>query len=359
MRKVVFILSVAGLIGGGVVAYVGARTQEALPPAFNPAANPYKDGIYATGILESTQASGQNINVYPEVSGTVAQILVKEGQKVQKGTLLLQIDDSIQRATVEQLQSQALASLSVLDGLRAQPRKENLDVSESQVVAAQAALKTAQDSYAKQKAAFDLNPRAIGKDALDSAANAVATARANLEVAERQRDLTKAGAWTYDIHNQERQYEAAQKAFSSASALLAKYSIRAPKDGRVLAINPTVGSYVSAQGAYDSYTQAMAPVIVLGSSETELNVRAYVDEILVPRLPAPGKMTAQMTVRGSNAKIDLEYVRTQPIVSPKIELSNQRQERVDVRVLPIIFKVKPVKGTNLYPGQLVDVYIGG
>lgn len=176
MRKVVFILSVAGLIGGGVVAYVGARIPEALPPAFNPAANPYKDGIYATGILESTQASGQNINVYPEVSGTVAQILVKEGQKVQKGTLLLQIDDSIQRATVEQLQSQALASLSVLDGLRAQPRKENLDVSESQVVAAQAALKTAQDSYAKQKAAFDLNPRAIGKDALDSAANAVATA---------------------------------------------------------------------------------------------------------------------------------------------------------------------------------------
>jgi len=70
-------------------------------------------------------------------------------------------------------------------------------------------------------------------------------------------------------------------------------------------------------------------------------------------------MKAQMSVRGSNQKFDLEYVRTQPIVSPKIELSDQRQERVDVRVLPIIFKLKPVRGTNLYPGQLVDVYIGG
>ena len=287
MRKILFILAGVGLLAGGVVAYVGVRTPAALPPAFNPAANPFTVGIFASGILESNQASGQNINIYPEVSGTVKEILVKEGQEVHRGDLLLEIDDSIQRATVEQLQSQSMAALSVLEGLRAQPRKENLDVSEAQVVAAQAALKTAQDTYQKQKMAYDLNPRAIGKDALDSAANAVASASANLDVAEKQRDLTKAGAWTYDINNQERQYGAAQKAYLSASALLAKYSLRAPRDGRVLAINPTVGSYVSAQGAYDSYTESMTPVIVLGSSETELNVRCYVDEILVTRIPPP------------------------------------------------------------------------
>ena len=80
MKKVLFILSAVGLLAGGLVAYVGARTPAALAPAFNPAANPYKDGIYASGILESNQASGQNINVYPEVSGTVKEILVKEGQ---------------------------------------------------------------------------------------------------------------------------------------------------------------------------------------------------------------------------------------------------------------------------------------
>jgi len=358
MRRILFVLSAVGLIVGGFVAYLGGRTQAALPPAFSPAANPYKDGIYASGILESNQASGQNINVYPEVSGTVKEIPVREGQEVHKGDLLLQIDDSIQRATVEQLHSQSMAALSALEGLRAQPRKENLEVSEAQVAAAQASLKTAQDTYNKQKTAYDLNARAIGKDALDSAANAVATAKANLEVAQRQLDLMKAGAWTYDINNQDRQYQASQKAYLSANALLGKYAIRAPKDGRVLAISPTVGSYVSAQGAYDSYTQSNVPVVVVGSSETELNVRCYVDEILVPRLPAPSKIKAQMSVRGSNVKFDLEYVRTQPIVSPKIELSNQRQERVDVRVLPVIFKLKPVNGANLYPGQLVDVYIG-
>jgi len=65
-----------------------------------------------------------------------------------------------------------------------------------------------------------------------------------------------------------------------------------------------------------------------------------------------------MSIRGSNIKIPLEFVRIQPIVSPKIELSDQRLERVDVRVLPVIFRVPKSQDARLYPGQLVDVYIG-
>jgi HlyD family secretion protein len=68
-------------------------------------------------------------------------------------------------------------------------------------------------------------------------------------------------------------------------------------------------------------------------------------------------MKAQMSVRGSDVKIPLEFVRVQPYVSPKIELSDQRQERVDVRVLPVIFKIAGSSRANLYPGELVDVYI--
>jgi len=358
MRKLLFVLSFIGLLAGCVVAYVSAIVQPPLPPAFSPATNPYPNGIYAEGMVESDQPSGVNINVYPEVSGTVKQIPATEGQEVKKGTVLLVIDDSIQRATAEQLQSQAQAASTLLEELKAQPRKETLDVAEAQVVSAQATLKTAQDELDKQQAAYDVNPKSISKDALDSAANAVATAKANLEVARKQRDLTKAGAWIYDINNQERQYNALYKAYLSASALLSKYTLRAPKDGIVLAINPTVGSFVSAQGAYDTYTQGMDPVLVLGSPHAHLNVRCYIDEILVPRLPIGSRMKAQMAVRGSNVKLSLEYVRTQPIVSPKIELSDQRLERVDVRVLPIIFRVEKSADVKLYPGQLVDVYIG-
>ena len=92
-----------------------------------------------------------------------------------------------------------------MEELKAEPRKETLDVAAAQVVSAEATLKTAQDTLQKDQTAYQMDPRSVSKDALDSAANAAAVAKANLEVAKKQYDLTKAGAWTYDIQNQERQ----------------------------------------------------------------------------------------------------------------------------------------------------------
>ena len=179
-----------------------------------------------------------------------------------------------------------------------------------------------------------------------------------LNVALRQNDLISAGAWSYDISSQQKLAEAAKQAYQSAKALLAKYSIKAQSDGIVLAVNASSGSYVSSLGVYDTYTQGVDPVMVLGTPQEYLAVRCFVDEILVSQLPAPGHIRAQMSIRGSTVKIPLEFVRVQPLVSPKIELSNQRQERVDLRVLPIIFRFEKKDLSMVYPGQQVDVFIG-
>lgn len=68
-------------------------------------------------------------------------------------------------------------------------------------------------------------------------------------------------------------------------------------------------------------------------------------------------MTAEMFIRGTNTHLPLTFARIQPYVSPKIELSDQRAERVDVRVLPVIFRLDKPKNMTIYPGQLVDVYV--
>src|SRR5271168_3335473 len=215
--KWLFILSAVGLLAACYVAYFSTITRAAQPPLFNPAQNPYPDGIYAEGIVESEQTSGQNVNMYPEVAGTVKQIFVTEGQMVRKGAPLLLIDDSIQRATAEQQLSQAQAAHAMLEELRAQPRKETLDVVLAQMQAAQATLKTATDQLDKQESAYAIDLGSISKDALDGARNAKAVAETNLEVAKRQYDLTKAGAWSFDIHNQERQFNALEKAYAASS----------------------------------------------------------------------------------------------------------------------------------------------
>ena len=356
--KWLFLLSALGLLGACYVAYFSTITHAAQSPLFDPAANPYADGIYSEGIVEGVQTSGENINMYPEVPGTVVRIFVREGQLVKKGAPLLLIDDSVQRGTAEQQLAQAQAARAMLDELKAEPRKETLDVIVAQMKAAAASLKTATDELDKQQAAYKIDPGSISMDALDSAINAKVVAERNLDVARRQYDLSKAGAWSYDIASQQKQYEALMKAYASSSALLSKYLLRAPQDGVVLSINTIAGAYVSPQGAYDTYTQGSNPILAMSTAGDRLSVRCYVDEILVSHLPPSSQIKARMTIRGTTTEIPLTFDRIQPFVSPKIELSDQRQERVDVRVLPIIFQLDRPKNVNLYPGELVDVYIG-
>jgi HlyD family secretion protein len=136
-----------------------------------------------------------------------------------------------------------------------------------------------------------------------------------------------------------------------------KFSLKAPVNGIVLAVNASAGSYVSTQGAYDTYTNGFDPLVVMGAPQDYLLVRCYVDEILVSRLPAADHILGQLSIRGTDVKLPLTFVRVQPYVSPKIELSNERQERVDLRVLPVIFRFEK-KDASVYPGQLVDVFIG-
>lgn len=357
-NKAIFILAAVGLMGGVISAIVYSKQTPALPPLFPPATNPYPKAIYTEGIIESTQGAGQNINVYPEVSATITQVAVKEGQKVKVGDMLVQLDDSVQKATTEQLHLQAVAAKSLLDELKAQPRKEQLAVVKAQMDQAEANKVTAEVQYQKQRMAYDLNAGAVSRDILDNSENALKVAVANLDVAKRQLELTRAGAWDFDIRNQQSQYLSLMQSWQAAKALLAKYALRASTDGVVMALNANVGVYASPQGVYSPYTQSMAPVVVMSSSQEETqSVRCFVDEILISRMPPTGPQRAQLAVRGTDIRIPLEFVRIQPYVTPKIELSNQVQEKVDLRVLPVIFRFKVTPQVHLYPGQLVDVYI--
>ncbi len=306
--RIELVLAGLGLIAGLFGAYVYGLHAASEPPAFNPAANPYAKGIYAEGIVESHQSNGENINIYPNISGTIVEIPVHEGQLAQKGTVLMRFDDSVQRATME--------------------------AARAQITYARAQLKNVRDELAKDEASFRFDPKSISTYTLDDARNAVKVAAGNLEVNERN--------------------------YNAARALLGWYTIKAPSDGRVLAINAALGSYVNAnQGTYDTYTQGFDPVVVMGPSEEYLNVRCYIDEILIHRLEPGPHMQARMFIRGADITVPLEFVRVQPYVSPKIELSDERLERVDVRVLPVIFRFAQKEKLPIYPGQLVDVYVAG
>ena len=356
-NKIIFALAMVGVIAAFIAAHFMGIQHQAAAPLFAPTPNPYAAGLYAEGIIESDQPYGQNLNLYPEVAGTVTKILVKEGDAVHAGQALLTLDDSVQRATTSQLKLQADAAASTLQQLRAQPRKEQLDVAQAQWDAARANVRVSEDTYRKLSKAHELDAGAVSRESLDTAKNNFTAAQAAALLAQRQYELTRAGAWAYDIRTQENQLKALTQAYESARALLGKYVLRAPSDGVVMAVNSAVGSYVSGQGVYATYTQGQNPVIVMSGTQRQMAVRCFIDEILIHRLTTAGPIHAQLAVRGTDLKLPLEFDHVQPYVTPKIELSDQRQERVDLRVLPIVFRFTPPAGVRLYPGELVDVYI--
>lgn len=305
--KLLFILAGIGIILGIISVIVYNEKIKSEPPV-SVSYNPYTAGIYATGIIESHQLNGSNINIYPEVAGRVTKVFVKDNVTIKKDSPIFAIDDSVQ--------------------------KEIVAKDEGSIRYASANLINVEQQFEKINKSFLLNPKSISKNTLDNAINAVKIAKENLAVAQMQ--------------------------YRADFALWQKYIVKAPRSGIILRVVVSEGDYASPQGSFDPYTQAMLPAIQMGLQSKYLQVRCYVDEILTPRLPLLSKVDATMFIRGlTNYGIPLEYVGIQPFTIPNIQLSDERNERVDVRVLPIIFKFPKPKDINIFPGQLVDIYLKG
>lgn len=129
--------------------------------------------------------------------------------------------------------------------------------------------------------------------------------------------------------------------------LLDRFIVRAPIGGTILQVNTRVGEYVSPGST-------TAP-LVLGSID-ELQVRVDVDEQLAPRVQDDAKAVAFR--KGATAEpMALEFIRIEPFIIPKRNLTGDSMERVDTRVLPVIFRLQARPGLRAYVGQQVDVFI--
>jgi HlyD family secretion protein len=136
-RSSIFSLAIAtswpGVLAGLVAAYIFGIERKAQPPVFKPVSSPYDSAIYANGIIESDQSSGQTSTSIPKFPVPITKVLVREGQQVSAGAPLFTIDDSVQKATTEQLRRRPKPPWRCWNELKAEPRKETLAIAVSQV----------------------------------------------------------------------------------------------------------------------------------------------------------------------------------------------------------------------------------
>jgi multidrug resistance efflux pump len=96
------------------------------------------------------------------------------------------------------------------------------------------------------------------------------------------------------------------------------------------------------------------PLITMGVVDP-LHVRVDIDENEIERVTL-GK-PATISPRGAAAsRIQVAFVRAEPLIVPKRSLTNASTERVDIRVLQLIYAL-PRNRRDYFVGQQVDAFV--
>ncbi len=199
-----------------------------------------------------------------------------------------------------------------------------------------------------------IGKEAISTEELELRRVNVETTLARLLEAEARHREAQASLDQLDGANGAPSIEVQRVAVEQARAALAKeevnlqlHTITAPKDCTVLQLKVRVGEFVPA-------TVLANPILTLGVMNP-LHVRVDIDESDIPRLKTTAR--AYASVRGRpNDRVPLTFVRKEPFVIPKRSLTGGVNERVDTRVLQVIYSVAP-ESIQAVAGQQVDIYI--
>jgi|LauGreDrversion4_2_1035121.scaffolds.fasta_scaffold13379_5 RND family efflux transporter MFP subunit len=288
-----YILPVAALFG--IIFVIRTVIAGSVPPPVAPPVVEPARPPYESFVAGSgiIESISENVAIASPLAGVIKQVLVKAGDAVEKGQALFSLDDR-----------DALAELQVR---------------QAQVERARAQQADAETQLSLYRSVTD--PRAIMRGELLKRESVLSIAKAALAEAESQ--------------------------VNAIQTTLDRMTIRSPLNGTVLQSKARVGEFASAQ-------VMTSPLMIVGTT-TPLAVRVDVDENDAWRVEA-GK-PAQGILRGNTqVTFPLTFVRFEPYVVPKRSLTGESTERVDTRVLQVVYSFER-RELPIFVGQLVDVYI--
>ena len=339
------ILPIISVLGIGLAVYLvykQSRPAPNAPPSGQPTKSPFSNRVAGSGLVEPAT---EIMNIGTSISGTVQSISVKEGQLLKKGDILFTID---QRDTMAQLGA-AKAKLEVatrkVEQLKSMPRVEDVDRAKAIVAQRQSALDDATLRLQRLNAVEDQSAISANEKPTRMFEMNLTTAR----LAEAQSELAKLMKGTYpeDLAVAVAEAKVADADVGMLQTDLAQSEVKAPIDGTVLRVNARAGEFAAAGTLREG-------LVVMGQL-TPLHIRVDVDELDAWRFDPKGKAVAVLR-GGKIVEFPIEYVRTVPVVIPKRTLTGENSERIDTRVMEMIYRFQQ-DNPQVLPGQLLDVYI--
>lgn len=342
-RYVVPLIALSLIIVAAYHVYSTQRREPILEPHTPPPLSPFRHTVAGAGIVEARM---ENVQIAPAVPGLVLEVYVEVGQRVRKGDPLLRVDDRHLQAQLEQAKAQLAYFEAQLAKLEAMPRPEEVPPARARLAAAQTSLALAQDLFQRVQKVW---PRGvIAEEEYTQRRLQQDLARHQCEQAEAELRLLEAGAWERDKAIARAQVAQARAQVRVLATEIERAILRAPMDGTILQRNIRPGEYIAV-----SFPGAVPPFIL--GDMSQVRVRVDIDEYDVPRF-RPGA-SAKAYVRGyPRYEYNLRFIRIDPYIVPKRSLTGENTERVDTRVLQVIYAVENPE-PSLYVGQQLDVFI--
>ena len=310
-RNILPVIAVIGLAIAAFLIWRGLPDRQLEEPEETPAratgALTNAPRVAGAGVVEP---SSEVIDLGTALSGLVTAVLVRPGDYVSKDQPLFRVDDRDVRARL--LEAEA--------GIR----EAGAAISEA---------RAAEGAASRQLALY----RGIGDPAAVSRSEVI-RAEGDASVARGRRQLAEA------------RLAAARAASDRARVELGRLTVAAPISGEILRVDVRPGEFVQAGQQGSSST----PYIQMGETRP-LHVRIDIDEDEATRV-ALGSQAVVSPRGAADRQVRARFVRAEPQVVPKRSLTNSAAERVDVRVLQLIYELPSTDGL-FRVGQQVDAFI--
>jgi HlyD family secretion protein len=339
-RKTLYIGGTAAVILACAMGFV-LRSHGQTVSAGSTAAKSVSEGVIAApGRVE---AVSEEVRVSSELSGRLKSVNVEEGDRVTRGQVLAELENSDYHARVASAEAQLAQREAELrrtvNGSRTEERRE----ADAAKQAGKAILENAKSEAERRRGLAERG--VISRDEADRYERAYRVAQAEYEQASQRFALVDAEAREEDRSKSEANVAEARAQLAEARAIYEKSFLRAPMSGVILRKLRHTGESVSTQ--FDS------PVITM-ADDSVLRVRLDVDETDVAKLKVGQRAYVTAEAYGSQ-KFEGRVIRVGRILGKKNLRTDEPTEHVDTKILETLVELNP--GERLPLGLRVDSYV--
>ena len=213
-----------------------------------------------------------NFQAHAPIGTTVKRLLVKEGDHVKKGQLLLQLDDAEAKSQAARALAQVRAADAAVSGIETGGTHEEVLTLRADLAKARTDRDTAQRNLQALQNLHQQGAASAGE--VKAAQDQLARISADLDLLEQK---LKNRYSPPEVAQAEAQKTEAQSAYAAAEDVLHQLNVRAPSDGVVYSLPVHQGDYVNP-----------GDLLLQAADLSKVEVRAFVDEPDIGRL-VPGE----------------------------------------------------------------------